>query len=151
MKFKSFNIKKAFNISCSSLLSSPPSPIQTQSFFLWEFSCLLTVLWMLLKSVLEEGREGFMVDRTGFQELYLFIWKLTKPAESKCESGSSVCCGLVAEDCHTRCTESPWNLSELEQFQQSVRCTNHLSLIVNVCSFAFSYSLWAFAKHLIKN
>lgn len=45
-----------------------------------------------------------MVDRTGFQELYLFMWKLTKPAESKCESGGSVCCGLCRGLSHTMYT-----------------------------------------------
>lgn len=52
------------------------------------------------------GRKERLYDRTGFQELYLFMWKLTKPAEKKYESGDSVCCGLVAEDCHTQCTYS---------------------------------------------
>lgn len=42
----------------------------------------------------------------GFQELYLFMQKLTKPAERKYESGSFVCCGLVAENYHTQHTQS---------------------------------------------
>lgn len=60
MKFKNFNIKKPL-ISVFLLFLAIPQ-FRLRNFFLWQFFCLLTVLWIILKSVLEEGRKDFMIE-----------------------------------------------------------------------------------------
>lgn len=98
------------NISLSSLLlylpllTNPPFKLRSFSYgiFFLPFNSSLDDIQIIL----EGGRKSFLIVRMGFQKLYVFMQKLTKPAERKYESGSSVCCGLVAENCHTQYTQS---------------------------------------------
>lgn len=95
--------------------ASSHSPFQTQKFFPMGFCLPFNSSLDDIQINSEGGRKGFLIVKMRFQKLYVFMQKLTKPAERKYESGSSVCCGLVAESCQTQYAQSSWTLSYFQQ------------------------------------